>query len=81
MSRSFHFKINKPEKATIIVNSYSENAKDVNVGQFSWMGLEGTYTLHDRFFDLTIVNKPKVLKWSVIESNLEKFLKKIHIMD
>ena len=80
MSKLFHFKIDQPEKANIIVNTFVQEMGSLKEGHFSWMGVEGTYNLHDQFFDLTITDKPHVLSWSIIEANLEKFLKEIHLV-
>jgi hypothetical protein len=80
MSKSFHFKIDHPDRASLIVNAILKNENEGKNGHFSWMGLEGTFSLHDHYLDLNITEKPEVVSWSVIESNLQKFLKNIHIM-
>jgi hypothetical protein len=80
MSKSFHFKIDHPNRASEVVNALVRGKSKENSGHFSWMGLEGTYNLHDQYFDLNITEKPAVVSWSIIESNLKKFLKNIHIM-
>ena len=80
MSKLFHFKIDHPERISSIVNNLVRSDDNEKDGHFTWMGLEGTYNLHDQYLDLNITEKPTVLSWSVIQSNLEKFFKNIHIM-
>ncbi len=80
MPKLFHFKIDHPGRASTIVNALVRDEANGKRGHFSWMGLEGTYDLHDQYLDLNITEKPTVISWSIIESNLQKFLKNIHIM-
>jgi len=80
MPKSFHFKIDHPDRAGLVVNALVRDNTNGKSGHFSWMGLEGTYDLHDHYLDLNITEKPAVVSWLIIESNLQKFLKNIHIM-
>ncbi len=80
MSKIFHFKIDHPDKVSMIVHALSNSKENGKNGHFSWMGLEGTYKFGGQYLDLNIKEKPMIVSWSVIESNLQKFLKYNHIM-
>jgi len=80
MSKTFHFKIEHPDKVDLIVSGLASEKENGKNGYFSWMGLQGTYKLDDQYLDLDITDKPLVVSWSVIESNLQKFFRCIHIL-
>ena len=80
MVKSFHFKLTHPEKILMLAGTFSKKSDSVKNGSFIWMGIEGNYHLDKDYIDLDITHKPPVISWTMIESNLKKFFRQLHIM-
>ncbi|QSA97686.1 hypothetical protein [Methylococcus sp. EFPC2] len=46
---------------------------DVNTGHFHGRGLEGRYHIHGDHLRITILRKPLILPWSLVETTIHQF--------
>ena len=85
MLQAIQSKVDEDNEIVLSVQPFAEEqwAKfsfNTNTGRFSWMGVKGTYKIEDHILNLKITQKPCVIPWSVIKSNLKKFLTQIHVV-
>ena len=79
MSRTFSVKftedhsalVARAEKAAI---KYGADFKgDATSGSFSGNGVKGTYSIQDRFVAVTIVDKPFLIPWGLVQTQVRGF--------
>ncbi len=79
MSRTFSVKftedpsalVARVEKAAI---KYGADFKgDATSGSFSGNGVKGTYSIQDRFVTVTIVDKPFLIPWGLVQTQVRGF--------
>jgi hypothetical protein len=80
MSKTFHFEVQHPEKMMMLADILGKGNGQLQGGRFIWMGIEGIYHMNEKYLDLDITRRPPFTSWEVIESNLKKFFKQIHLL-
>ena len=78
MSRTI--RVNTTERPSTLVaraagiKKYGVDFKgDTTSGSFSGKGVEGTYSIQDRIVTLTIIDKPFLIPWGLVEFQVRGF--------
>jgi hypothetical protein len=45
-----------------------------NYGKFNWNGIKGSMRVHERKIIITILDKPFIVPWGVVENTINNFL-------
>ena len=79
MTKKFYIKLARGHQEVFeqFKTSAAKNGVDVNgdhrLGHFSGRGIEGRYNFTDDVLDITIVKKPMLIGWSLIEAKVREF--------
>ena len=80
MARSFSMSIAEdPEslilRAQVLAGKHDFVLRgDMTEGHFSGKGIDGTYQLEGSVLNITVLRKPRLLPWLVVEIKLREFL-------
>ena len=79
MSKIFEFEVTsnpnnllEQARATAVGYGASFEIKN-NYGKFNWMGIKGSLRIRDGMISITILDKPFLVSWNLVEKTLNQF--------